>query len=271
MQTVQYHRIALLSMLLGACGGAAAPRPAAAPLVLGPMVEIPALEPYFFPGESIVWKVTYAGVEGGRARLAVGAPGEVDGRNVVILTAQAESSGLFAAIKQVKDDVTSWIDVASGQPVRTEGTTSLGGPPRTIEATYANGYADLKVTRQDKERKRRIRLRGAVTHDALSSLLMIRAWNAPVGARGHFWTLGSSTLWSTELTVQARETVDTPFGERAALRISGVSTRTNRANKKPRTFTVWLTDDEQRIPVRIVASTEYGDIVVTAEAYSRPQ
>jgi hypothetical protein len=37
-----------------------------------------------------------------------------------------------------------------------------------------------------------------------------------------------------------------------------------------RTFTVWLTDDADRVPLRVLANTELGDITVDLTDYSRP-
>ena len=63
-------------------------------------------------------------------------------------------------------------------------------------------------------------------------------------------------------------------GRREALRISGVSRRLSGRrvdpSGKPGSFTVWLSDDAQRIPLRIDALTEYGAIRVTATSYEAP-
>ncbi len=245
----------------------------------GPVERLELRAPRFFAGESITWKVTFAGIEGGRARLAVGAPGVVEGRNVVMVSAQARTSGLFAAIKRLEDDITSWVDAATGAPVRTESETNLDGKRRITHASFSETHATMRTwapaSRAEgapmRESNRRLPLR-QTTHDAMSSLLMIRGWDAADGARGRFFTLGGRQLWSTVLSVEAREEIDGPLGLRRCIRIGGVSTRVDargvpQPGKKQRTFVVWLSDDERRVPVRIVATTEYGDVVASAESY----
>src|SRR4051812_45529434 len=81
------------------------PSPSAAAAAASPPVSLDDVKPRFFPGESITWEVTFRGIEGGRARMAVGQPSLVDGRHVLPLRAQAESSGLLAVVKSFHDDV----------------------------------------------------------------------------------------------------------------------------------------------------------------------
>jgi hypothetical protein len=277
-----YHRIVLLVVtILTACRRADTPTTPQSDLApgarLGPFEPIGRTAPHYVPGEAFTWKVTFKGFEGGRARLAVGQPGEVDGANVIVVQAQAESSGLFAAVKQVHDDAASWIDVATGAPRRSESESNLDGKQVVVHTAWRHdlGRAEQTIWKRDRKREKIVRLPAGGVHDPMSSLLVIRGWDAGEGSRGVFFTLGGTRLWRTELTVRGRETVASVVGERPCLRIDGVSTRmmsTAREDRKqkPRTFTVWLTDDAERIPVRIAAHTEYGDIMVDLTSYDAP-
>ncbi len=282
-----YHRILLALVvavpLAGCRRGLGAPadgRGTLVPVAAGPVEELGRGAPRFVAGEAFTWKVTFKGFEGGRARLAVGSPGTFEGAQVIVVQAEAESSGLFAAIKQVHDDVASWIDVDSGMPRRTESASDLDGKRQVVHTVRIPESPRVEQTvwrygRTTKETRRQATLPSAWVHDPLSSLFLLRAWPARDGARARFWTLGGTRLWKTELSVEGRETVDTPLGSRACVKINGVSQRMVSAthadlHKKPRTFTVWMSDDEQRIPLKIAAHTEYGDILVTAMSYEAP-
>src|SRR5262249_23118172 len=99
-----YHRFLALATLAGltlsACSGGAgiaaagAPEPPAAPAVALTAA------PFFIPGETMTWDVSFAGLQGGRARLAVGQVGNEQGRRLVVLHAEAESAGLAAVLAQ---------------------------------------------------------------------------------------------------------------------------------------------------------------------------
>jgi hypothetical protein len=268
----------MIAIASAGCASTAAVAPVATPR--GPIEELGRARPVFVPGEMFTWKVTFKGFEGGRARLAVGGEGMFEGSKVVIVQAEAESSGLFAAIKQVHDNVASWIDLETGLPRRTESSSDLDGKRQVVHTvrTPDSPRADQIIWRYGKttrESKRHAILPSPSVHDPLSSMFLLRAWDARDGARARFWTLGGTRLWKTELTVEGRETLDTPLGTRACVRIAGVSRRMLSAErvdekKKPRTFTVWMSDDRQRIPLKIAAHTEYGDILVTAMSYQAP-
>jgi hypothetical protein len=137
------------------------------------------------------------------------------------------------------------------------------------------GSADLDIERDGKQRKLKRKLPETGVYDPLGVLLVMRAWRAPVGTRTEFYTLGGQRLWRTELTALGAEELRTPLGKTMATKLSGVSTRLHAsgqvdASKPPRRFTVWVSDDERRIPVKIRAHTELGDLDVTATSYDAP-
>lgn len=262
----------------GAGSPAAAPRPApsrvspadAAPVSLD---EVPL---FFVSGESITWDVTFLGVRGGRARFAVGVPGGIDGKRLLGVVAEAESAGVLAAVRKARDASRSWIDLDTGVPTRTESELELKGRHIQVQAVRRDGepVADLRVWKDGgPERRLLLRLPSPKTQDPLSAILLMRGWRAPVGSRAVFHTLGGTRLWKTEIVVEGREAVDVPLGRHEAIRLSGISTKLTRAlspepRARPRAFTVWFSDDDKRIPLRVVARTEYGDIEIAATSYA---
>jgi hypothetical protein len=264
-----------------ACGGgvaAAGPAPASAPAAApAPVVSLDAVAPRFVPGEAMTFEVTFRGIEGGRARVAVGAPTLVDGRRVLALRASAESAGLVATFKEMRDDLTTWIDADSALPLRTESDANITGKAVQVKAVFAadRASAELEITRGEKTRTVKRVLPPAEVYDPLGALLVMRGLDAPDGARAVFYTLGGQRLWRTELTVAGREELRGPLGRFACVRLEGVSTRlaTNLKDdtrKPPRRFSVWISDDARRLPLRITAHTELGDVNVIATSYEAP-
>ncbi len=244
-----------------------------------PPVALKAVRPFFIPGETITWSVSLAGVEGGRARLAIGAAGDVDGRRLVVLRAEAESAGLLAMVRRARDAVSSWVDVETGLPTRTESETF--GLEKNVKVHAARStdepICEFRVWNRAKPtvdgEAKTLRLPMMETHDPLSAILVLRAWEATPGARAVMYSLGGVRVWRTELVVEGREVMKTELGKRATIRIQGTARRlvsgSLEEDKKrpPRTFTVWMTDDDERLPVQITAHTEYGDVVAKATSY----
>ncbi len=95
--------------------------------------------------------------------------------------------------------------------------------------------------------------------------MLLRTWRAAPGSRAIFYSIGGSRVWKNQITFEATEEIKTPLGKRKALRIAGVSnllrpTLEIEPTRAPRTFTFWITDDADRIPIRITARTELGDV-----------
>jgi hypothetical protein len=270
------------------CGGSVTPAAAASTPTQAP-VSLSETKPYFFAGESITWKVSFAGIEGARARLAVGQVGKVDGRRVVVLRAEFESAGLVSVVKQIKDNVSSYLDLDANIPARTESESNLGAKYNIVHTvrTQGNPVAQLKIWQLrdgesattpeglDGGKARALRMPRLDTQDPLSALMFIRGWNAPTRARATVYTLGGERFWRTTLTMEKKEEYDGPLGKRKAVKISGESQRMMASleddkSKAPRHFTVWVSDDAQRIPLAIKAQTELGQINVEATSYEAP-
>jgi len=243
-----------------------------------PPILLDGIQPRYQAGESITWEVSLRGIEGGRARFAVGQPALVDGKQVLALHADAESSGLVAVVKTFHDDISAWIDASTGLPIRTVGNSNTSGKDTHAEATFDHqahrASIDYSIGTGARQKTAR-RLPESATYDPLGVILVLRGWAAPDGARAIFHTLGGRTVWRTDLTVDGRETLSTKLGKVMCIRMTGVSRRLTATlgvdDKKPaRKFTVWLSDDARRVPLEIVAHTELGDVDVVLTSYEAP-
>jgi hypothetical protein len=241
-------------------------------------MAFPVIKPFFVAGETITWEMTMAGITGARARLAVGEPSLIDGKQVVVLRAEAESAGIAVLLKEMRSSISSWVDAESGVPTRTESDSFGINNTFVVHAERRAGeggdpFADMRISKKSGEIQEKVqRLPVVQTHDPLSAALVLRAWTPPKGTRAVLYSLGGSRLWKTVLTVEGIEEMKTAIGKRKVLRISGVSIRMKPSldedkSKPPRSFTVWVTDDDQRVPVKLTATTELGDLVVKATSY----
>jgi hypothetical protein len=82
-------------------------------------------------------------------------------------------------------------------------------------------------------------------------------------------------MWRVDLTYPGRDTVGTKQGNREAARLDGIAYRVNPdrtldETRPPRRFSVWLSDDADRVPLRVTATTELGDIEINLAEYQRP-
>jgi hypothetical protein len=270
---------ALVSLVAG-CGGAAAGvlDPNATGAELEPVAAVVAPDPGLtavFPGETMRFEVRMAGVLAGEASFTTGLPGLIDGRHAIAITSRVGTAGAFALVKDLRDDATSVIDLDTLRPIQTIGDMKLGAKVGHSEARYQDGRALIQFTAVGQPPRELIYdFRGETVHDAHSAMAAMRVWPAELGASRVLWVLGGRRIWRAEIKVAAREVIGTALGNQASLRFDGVSARARPdmsidAARPPRTFSVWVSDDADRVPLRIVAHTELGDVTIELVDYQR--
>jgi hypothetical protein len=276
MNPPMYHRIAAAAMALAACGGKASSPATAGPAApAAPAAALSVAHPRLVPGETITWVVTFAGVEAARARVAVG---QVGG-NEIVVRAEAQSAGIMTMFKESQEVLTSWIDAETGIPRQSEVYSVDKERTQKILITRADGKAKQVISRAPRgevapEAKVRVHdLPSGPVYDNLSAMAILRAWEPKPGERATIWSFGGSRLWRTVLTAEKEEDISTELGTMRARKITGSSTRMTpkaEVDKVPspaREWTMWISTDERRIPVRIEARLDVGNIVVRVTSF----
>jgi hypothetical protein len=258
--------------LVSACGaiGGVSGRNTEPPPTLGPPAALAQLRAQFFPGEQMTFELSLRGISGGEANLGVGEPGLVDGRRQIIVSSRVESAGVAAMFKKVRDQVTTSIDLDTGRPVSHHAEMQFGERESVIDTSFADGRVggfELAYTPRG-SRTRHLR-------QAMPALGALRAWSPADGEIVYLYAVAGRQLWQLTLRMTSREEIETALGRHPALRIDGVARRVTRdlraEPKKPaRDFTVWLSDDENRLPLLTTARTEFGDVKAELTVYARP-
>jgi hypothetical protein len=266
----------MVSLVLAACGGSYR-----TPEVKeGPVEPLPISGSFFVPGEQMTFRLSVAGVEGGEAVIAIGQPGKVNGRNVYIARSRVESSGVLAAIKEVRDDVETWIDLDTGYPVYLRADMKFGRIESLLETEFARGGPgsfQMSFTNKGQRRRtlRQLMPMKETPFEGHALLGAVRAWRGTTESPAYFYLLAGKRLWHNVIQVTDTEEIETELGEFEAVRIDGMGTQMTHAllkdlNKEPRQYTAWISNDERRLPLLLLAKTEYGDIRVELIDYQAP-
>ena len=269
-----------LVALLAACGGAATGE-LEAPTTPGVTAATgaPALAEDvtgLVAGETMRFDVKVAGVLAGEAQFAVGAEGLVDGKRAIAVSSRISSAGALALLKEVRDEATSIVDLARMTPIRGNANVVFGDKRYHADTEFTDHAATIAFQPAG----------GAVTtihyrfgdnlvHDAHSAMAVVRSWRAEPGARLGLWMVGGRRIWRSEIWPVGNEVIGTRMGNQPAIRLDGTSVRarpdlTIDESKKPRSFSVWLSDDADRVPLLVKARTEYGDLTIELVDYQRP-
>ncbi|HWU91188.1 MAG TPA: DUF3108 domain-containing protein [Kofleriaceae bacterium] len=266
--------LAALAALAGCAGAEAMPGPqltaAAAPV--GPEAKLG-----LHPGESMAFEVQLAGVLVGEAQLAVGEPGIVDGRRALVVRSRAATAGAAALVRKIVDEATTVIDADSGQPISVDASVEMGDKRTTSTATFSGTTATVTYRRSAEAAPQtaRIDFGANALHDAHSAMAQLRGWRAAPGTTRTVFVVGGRRLWRVDVKLAGEESIGSAVGNRRAVVYEGSSYRAKRdltveSDRPTRTFRVWLSDDADRVPLKVTAKTELGDVIMTLTEYNRP-
>lgn len=232
---------------------------------------------FYVPGEIMEFDFSFQGVTVGRAVLAAGEPGTRSGRPVLVVRSEVASAGLAKLVKTIRDDVKTWIDLGTGNPIEHQADFLFGDKRILLQSRFEERKLLIEYERNGPPRRKTIfRLpAGVVVHDSHSSLGALRAWTPRPGERVSFHGVSGRRMWLVELRATSRETIRTAMGVYPAVRLDGTAKRlttrlTIDEKAKLRTFTIWLSEDANRLPLRVAGHTEYGDMSIELTRYHRP-
>ena len=254
-----------------------------APPSLGPPTALPVVGGVFLPGEEMRFELSLRGIVGGEAAVAVGHGGRVDGKRVIIVRSRVESAGVVAMFREVRDEVTSWIHMDTGLPLSHSAHVVFGKKESFVDTKFAGGEnggfeVEVRNKRESGDEIRRV-LRQAMPEDQAAFdphavIGALRAWKPDDGQHAYFFVLVGRHLWQNTVRLTGHERLRTRMGQFNALRIDGVARRLTRSlredrRKQPRYYTMWISDDETRLPLLVVGKTEYGEVRAELVDYSR--
>ncbi len=255
-----------------------------APPSLGPPTALPVVGGVFLPGEEMRFELSLRGIIGGEAAVAVGQAGRVDGKRVIIVRSRVESAGVVAMFREVRDEVTSWIHMDTGLPLSHSAHVVFGKKESFVATKFAGGEkggfeVEVRNKRESGEEIRRVTRQAMpddqAAFDPHAVIGALRAWKPEEGQHAYFFVLVGRHLWQNTVRLTGRERLRTRLGQFDALRIDGVARRLTRRlredrRKQPRYYTLWVSDDEARLPLLVVGKTEYGEVRAELVDYSRP-
>jgi hypothetical protein len=264
-------------VVLAGCAGAEAMSLPPQPAAPAPLPATQDTELGFYPGESMAFEVHLAGMLAGEAQLAVGAVGELDGHKAIVVRSRVATAGAAKLIKNLTDEATTTIDIDTGRPLILDTSVVLNDKTSTAHAVFTGSIANVTYTRPDDPANHAYRVDfGHVTvHDSHSAMAQMRGWRPVAGTTKQVYVVGGKRLWRVDVKFVGTETIGSAVGNRRTVHLSGSAFRA-RPNLQleqaaaTRTFDVWISDDADRVPLKMTAHTELGDVEMDLTEYARP-
>ncbi|MFQ6674708.1 MAG: DUF3108 domain-containing protein [Fidelibacterota bacterium] len=212
-------------------------------------------------GETLHYESRINLIPAGSARLEVSALEALDGDSVYHIVFSVQTNPVLDRIFKIRDRIETWID-AKGLFTRKFAKKIREGNYRHQFSATIN-YEDSVVTtaRDSFSIDRELR-------DPYSLFYYLRTLPLNVGDLLGFTTFDNGEFIDFQVTVHHRESVRVPAGVFRCLVIEpfkeGASLLKNEGD-----MTIWLSDDDQRLPVKIVSRAKFGSMVFKLKSLSR--
>ena len=243
------RRCGLLLAVAAVCGAAVAPPPAPGALP-------------FAPGEQLTYQVAWSIFPAGEVVSSIKQVGSGPGDPYEINTT-ARSTGFVSLLFNTDDHYQSLIDPNTLCSREISKTVNEGRRHKDTRIVFDSARKLALLTERDMGRsdhpvKRAQNAIPACVEDIVAAFYVLRRAPLHVGSQLDIPINDGSKTQEVVVDVQAREQIKTPFGTREAFRIEpralgGLSKRKGR-------MLIWISDDGQRLPLRIKAMMLIGTI-----------
>jgi Protein of unknown function (DUF3108) len=271
-----------LALMLAACGSApptTSTTPTKSPTTAKPELGLVVGAPLLTPGEHMAYTLELQGVSLATLDVAVGEPTSLAGKQAIVVQSRAKAVGLVKMVANIDDTFTSWIDVATGRPLRwstDEFATKTSDKERTDVDFSKRDGSTLPVTFHLNDAATQPEPQRASlpeTWDFNSFLMALRTWDPPAGTVLVAEVMRSRFMWHVEMTMREKSKLTSAIGTVMARRLDGHTYKLDRNGvREPgsdeRNFTIWISDDDGRVPLKVTAKTDYGDIALAISDYA---
>jgi hypothetical protein len=230
-----------LALAIVGCGGVAITQPPKTTADATPIETTP----FGVPGESMVYRVALRGLTVGRVEVAVGREGLVDGHRAIIVKSHGHSDGLVAMVTDLVWDLTTTLDLDHTAPID------------EIEESWStfDGH-------QQHDRRERTWSDGDHRHNLHSAIGALRAWHSEREQHRQVDMKIDQLRFGVDIWEASHEFLDA-FAK-PSVRYDGIA-------DSRFAFSIWLSDDASRVPLRARADTEWGRITVELVEYEAPK
>lgn len=219
-------------------------------------------------GEKFKFRIHYGLITAGYASLQVN-NANLDGKEVYHIKGEGRTVGLSRFFFRVEDDYQSYIDKEKDIPYRFIRKIDEGGHTKDIQIDF--NHTNQKATVHNKKHKTKEVLSFPKdAQDMVSSFYYLRnrldVKNIRKGESIDMDMFFDKENYKFKLKFLGRETLKTNFGKVPCL-IFRPYVQAGRVFKERESLTVWVTDDENKMPVLIKADLVVGSLKATLTEY----
>jgi hypothetical protein len=218
----------------------------------------------FTPGEILSYRLDALGVDVGTFEVRVSLPPPAEKRAALALSSRAKTTAFVSTNVGRYDAYATTLLAADFSPLHYHEDLDEGDTHKAVDLDFPPGAdGQLPVRGSTNGNAEPFALEaGSDVRDIISTLYLLRAQPMKPGTPVCVEVFAGRKIWKVSGEMTARETIETPLGKFATLRIDAESVRTDDPRVR-RAAHVWVSDDERRLP--LVAIGEVKGKVIRAQ------
>ena len=222
----------------------------------------------FEEGEWFKFRIHYGIFNASYATLEVDET-SLNSRPVYHIKGRGKSTGLLSLFFKVDDDYQTYIDKKTGKPYKFIRKINEGGYTKDLEIDFDHEDNRAHVHNKKNNKRQSFSIPNNV-HDMLSAFYYIRNQidtdDLKPGAEMRLNMFIDDENVDFKLVFLGREVIKTKFGKLATLKFRPY-VLAGRVFKEKESLTFWVSDDKNKIPVKIEADLAVGSLDADLEAY----
>jgi hypothetical protein len=225
----------------------------------------------FEPGERLNYDVTWSIFAAGTVSATLGREGQESKDNYTVNTT-AQSQGFVSLLFSVQNEFRSFFNPRTLCSERISKKINEGRRHKETEIVFDSKrkraiLEERDLTKPNEPLKHAENEIPNCVEDVVTAFYYLRRQDFQIGKPLHLPVNDGSKTYDVTLDVQAREGIQTPLGNRSAIRVepkvfSGLFKRKGR-------MLVWFSDDDQHLPLRIKFMIAVGPITATLKSVTR--
>lgn len=266
-------RAAAVAVVLAACGA-----PPLLPIIEGPIDPAAATatiaRAFWIPGERLRYDLRFRGMVLAEMHLAVGEPGVIGGREVVVVRSRAATAGVVGlAGVSAAEAATSWLDRLTGGVIERHSRLDDNGQIRSYELRFSPGAVDIARIAEDGARSpgyRKSTPAGEVIYDNQGILGLLRGWRPERGALAEYWALTDRILNRHVVRYSGAEVLSTATRHARCDRYDADIYSPSGQRRDRQSYRIWITADERRTPLRMEIPHRFGRLILELREHRIP-
>jgi len=232
--------------------------------------KTPSKESAFKPGEWLKFRMHYGFLNASYATLQV-KNAEINDESVYHVVGHGETTGFASIFFKVDDTYESYFSKKDGKPYKFIRKINEGGYTKDIEINF--DYKEEKAVLNDKKNKKKkdFELKDSI-QDLISAFYYLRNNYIPEDlVKGKAVALkmlyDDDGVFDFKLKYLGEEVVKTKFGKVRCYKFRPM-VQSGRVFKEQESLSLWVSADDNRIPIRISANLAVGSIKADLDAYN---